>query len=95
MRLEGTKQAISGQPSDFGLEIAREQDTAEGQAAESRALVVTDIAAPKTTPVYREATFLAHLIATKDHAPQTRERRRAEPSEAIAAYRTSKALMHG
>ena len=32
------------------------------------------------------ATFLAHLIAVASHAPQTRERRRAEPHEAIAAY---------
>jgi hypothetical protein len=32
------------------------------------------------------ATFLAHLIAVKEHAPQTRERRRAEPHEAVAAY---------
>jgi len=32
------------------------------------------------------ATFLAHLIAMASHAPQTRERRRAEPHEAVAAY---------
>jgi len=32
------------------------------------------------------ATFLAHLIAVASHAPQTRERRRADPHEAIAAY---------
>ena len=32
------------------------------------------------------ATFLAHLIAVASHAPQTRERRRAEPREAVAAY---------
>jgi hypothetical protein len=32
------------------------------------------------------ATFLAHLIAIASHAPQTRERRRAEPREAVAAY---------
>lgn len=34
----------------------------------------------------RSATFLAHLIATARQVPQTRERRRAEPGEAIAAY---------
>jgi hypothetical protein len=33
------------------------------------------------------ADFLAHLIATSGQAPQTRLRRRAEPEEAIAAYR--------
>jgi hypothetical protein len=32
------------------------------------------------------ADFIAHLIAIKEQAPQTRERRRAEPDEAIAAY---------
>ena len=30
--------------------------------------------------------FIAHLIATKAHAPQTRTRRRAEPGDAIIAY---------
>jgi hypothetical protein len=34
----------------------------------------------------RPAVFLAHLIASSGQAPQTRQRRRAEPSEAIAAY---------
>jgi hypothetical protein len=32
------------------------------------------------------ADFVAHLIATRAQAPQTRERRRAEPAVAIAAY---------
>lgn len=30
--------------------------------------------------------FIAHLIATKAQAPQTRARRRAEPAEAISVY---------
>lgn len=92
MRVEATKQAMSGQPSDFGREFARESNSADAPAAECRALVVTEAAAPKAAAVYREATFLAHLIATKDQAPQTRKRRRAEPSEAIVAYRTVNAL---
>lgn len=33
------------------------------------------------------ADFLAQLIATLAQAPQTRMRRRAEPADAIAAYR--------
>jgi hypothetical protein len=41
---------------------------------------------------YREAEFLAHLIATKEHLPQTCERRRADPAEATAAYRVVAAL---
>ena len=32
------------------------------------------------------ADFLAQLIAVSGKAPQTRQRRRAEPQEAIAAY---------
>ena len=99
MRVEATKQAASGQAENFannfagnlGREVERERT--ETAATESRALVVTEAAAPvQTTPIYREAAFLAHLIATKEHAPQTRERRRAEPSEAISAYRTVIAL---
>jgi hypothetical protein len=33
------------------------------------------------------ADFIAHLIATAARAPQTRARRRAEPEQALAAYR--------
>jgi hypothetical protein len=42
-----------------------------------------------------EAGFLAHLIATEWHVPQTRERRRAEPGEAITAYTLAKAAPPG
>ncbi len=42
---------------------------------------------------FRQAPFLAQLIATKDRHPQTRDRRRAEPAEAIDAYRAAKAMM--
>ena len=33
-----------------------------------------------------DCSFIAHLIATKEQAPQTRTRRRAELAEAIGAY---------
>jgi hypothetical protein len=63
-------------------------------ASESRALValapVTDT--PERQIGYRDAAFLAQLIATKDLHPQTRERRRADPSEVLAAYRTTAGL---
>jgi hypothetical protein len=63
------------------------------QPAESRALVALAPAAdPREAPGYRQAGFLAHLIAVKDQHPQTRERRRAEPNEALAAYRATAAL---
>ena len=40
---------------------------------------------------HRDAPFLAQLIAVKAQLPQTRERRRAEPEEAIALYRAANA----
>ena len=62
-------------------------------AAECRALVALSSAAAPSQPVtYRNAAFLAHLIATKEQMPQARERRRAEPADAIAAYRATASL---
>jgi len=34
-----------------------------------------------------DPTFLTHLIATVDHAPQTRHNRRAAQADALSAYR--------
>lgn len=42
---------------------------------------------------FRQAPFLAQLIATKDKHPQTRERRRAHPADAIGAYRAAEAMV--
>lgn len=71
--------------------------TALQAPGESRALVA--LAPPKaaqheTAGSYRPSAFLAHLIATKDLHPQTREHRRVAPHEAIAAYRATAALAH-
>ena len=67
---------------------------AEPEHVESRALVALApaTAARELAGDYRHAAFLAHLIAMKAQAPQTRERRRAEPGEAIAAYRAAAIL---
>jgi hypothetical protein len=61
------------------------------QAAASRALVaLTPVTALSKGPYNsRQAPFLAQLLAMKDQHPQTRERRRAEPHEALAAYRAT------
>jgi hypothetical protein len=63
----------------------------QGAEAEPRALIAIEPAASTERPIARgrhpSAPFLAHLIATRMQAPQTRARRRAEPEEAIAAYR--------
>jgi len=68
---------------------AREADTPE---TESRALIALDALAPSERLPRLSgrpaAGFLAQLIATRMQAPQTRERRRAEPAEAIAVYRS-------
>ena len=89
MRVERTRQAerrTVARRSKF-------QTVIEDDAA-SRALVVLAPAEiPATPPTsYREAEFLTHLLATKDQLPQTRQRRRAEPSEAIAAYSAANSL---
>jgi len=95
MRVGTVQQAASAQSGAFGDRLAGDaaQESAKAAATPSRALVVTaPPAAAPTAPVHRQAAFLAHLIATKAQAPQTRERRRAEPLEAIAAYRNVIAL---
>jgi hypothetical protein len=67
-------------------------DDAEA-ARECRALVAVRPAAAASRPARRAAApFLAQLIAVKDQHPQTRERRRAEPREALAAYASAAAL---
>ena len=62
------------------------------EPSESRALVAIEPAAPHASPRaltrHPAAPFLAQVIATHLQAPQTRARRRAEPEEAIAAYRS-------
>ena len=70
-----------------------EPEAAE-QAAPSRAMVaLTPAAGLRLSPqTHQEAPFLAQLLATKDQHPQTRERRRAAPETAIAAYQATSAL---
>jgi len=69
-------------------------EPAQTEQAASRALVALPPAnaAHSAPECYRQAPFLAHLLATKDQHPQTRERRRAGADEALAAYRTIAAL---
>jgi hypothetical protein len=62
-----------------------------GASATSRALVaVSRSPAPDRSGCAESprpsAAFLAHVIATAQHAPQTRARRRAEPRDAGALY---------
>jgi hypothetical protein len=63
--------------------------------ASSRALIPLTPAAPSETSMrsrtHADAGFLAHLIATDQKLPQTRERRRAEPQDVIATYTAANA----
>jgi hypothetical protein len=54
----------------------------------SRALIPLAPIGSSDTPLRTrpQAGFLAHLIATREKLPQTRERRRAEPQDVIAVY---------
>lgn len=73
--------------------VAAATDTGDG-GKRSRALVQiaqvnrapADPAAGCNALQRPSAAFLAQLIAAKRNLPQARERRRAEPHEAIAAY---------
>lgn len=73
----------------FGGDGRRPVAVATPSGSASRALTILAAApARAASPQTRgDAAFLAQLIATKVQAPQTRARRRAEPAEALAAYR--------
>ena len=45
--------------------------------------------APRHSPARRVSSFLTQLIATSQKLPQTREKRRADPADVIAAYRAT------
>lgn len=71
-----------------GIETAMGEKSADvNEAGSSRALTVIVNETHRSAPLRRDAAFLAHLIATKSHAPQTRTNRRADPQEVTAAYR--------
>jgi hypothetical protein len=74
--------------------MSASEEHSEPTALENRALVVLDPSQDRSghVPGHRYAPFVAHLVATKDHHPQTRERRRADPNDALAAYRATAAL---
>ncbi len=99
MRVEPVKQ-ITRRQIDNTLDGESRQDFANHEnvdnAPQSRAVVaVTGDAQQTRASSYRSAIFLAHLIATRDQAPQTRECRRASAQEAAAAYRGVARLARG
>ena len=75
-----------------GISLSRdyrhEQETPEVTAG--TALVPLDAAVPHEGTRYRQprtlAAFVTQLIAKSQDAPHLRERRRADPAEAVSAY---------
>ncbi len=74
--------------------VSAPENDREPTGSESRALVALDPLQGRSgnTAGHRYAPFVAQLVATKDQHPQTRERRRAEPNDVLAAYRAVAAL---
>jgi len=80
----------------FGLAPAGMEPANDNAAPRCRALVPVTPVEPmrrelmrRQASSYRLAEFVAQLLAAKNKAPQARERRRAEPAEALAAYRAA------
>jgi hypothetical protein len=69
---------------------AASSSTATDGAPAQRALVTlarsADLSARVPVSARPRAPYLAHLIAMAQGAPETRRRRRADPTSAIAAY---------
>jgi len=95
--IDGIRGTSAGESAQSRGRLRRNQG-ADGTATieESRALVVVQpppLVPPSTIGSSRSAaSFLAHLIATEQRAPQTRLRRRIEPAQASLAYRVADAL---
>ena len=77
-------------PEEFDTR-STQHDPPEHCGSEGRALVTLPSVDQSSQRIagYGSAPFLAQLVATKDQHPQTRERRRAEPDMASAAYRAA------
>ncbi len=89
---------VSGAATPFDLAVgraARPEPARSKPGGESRALVsVLPPGREDRRPCGRPAAaFVTQLIATREQLPQTRDCRRAEPSEAIAAYEARRPVL--
>jgi hypothetical protein len=88
MRIVGVSSSVSA----IGRQT--ERGSSDGTAPEAHHTALIRIEPPRPSEGdwrstrHPSAPFVAQLIATRMQAPQTRERRRAEPHEAIAVYRS-------
>ena len=85
---------IIGANAAFSTTAGRSANADDTRAPETQGRALIAVEAPRRgersphSASHPSAPFVAHLIATRMQAPQTRERRRAEPEEAIAVYRS-------
>lgn len=93
MRVDAISERTFGRDADRVAQ--RQAPQASGPRAQSRALVAVEPPANREdrSLAYRDAPFLAQLLATKAKHPQTCARRRAEPGAALAAYRAVASLV--
>lgn len=76
------------------LEVDRSEQLLDGEVLPPGGIGSTDLVPvhpsvhdmPKRPLTYPDASFLAQLIATAVHVPQTRKLRRATPADAQSAY---------
>lgn len=78
-------------PSTTGrFERERSADAGQAELSSRRDLVAVTPVQPASSPHLArprpQAAFLAHLLAVAQRAPQTQEKRRAEPQEAVNRY---------
>ena len=87
MRIVGASSPVTTLPRQFATETENAASDTSGTA-----LIVLEAPQrserPPQSARHPSAPFVAHLLATRMQAPQTRARRRAEPAEAIAVYRS-------
>lgn len=81
--------------SDAFSDQSRDTSVSETPASGSCALVPLTLPAATATPgssgFRPDARFVAHLIATATHAPQTRMLRRAAPGDVVSTYSSASA----
>ena len=76
-------------------------DSAVADAKSSCVALVPMVTAAKWSQIsssqlsLSNSTFVAHLIATAEHVPQTRSLRRATPADAQSAYSTNQHRLQG
>ena len=88
MQIVGGSSSISTHTRQFASEV---HDIAPPEARSTALIAIEPPRRHERFPQSARppsAPFVAHLLATRMQAPQTRARRRAEPDEAIAVYRS-------